>query len=223
MTKRAKTVEQHQIPKLARFAGLTSNIPESAVLRVCLSYYAGMRSKEIADTRVSDMTNSAGVPADRIQISSAKSNRIRTIPMHPLIKTALLQFMRAYPHEEFVSIARKGKHGTIRKMNSVSCRQWFKWLYKKAGLVGCSSHSGRRTFATELAQSCGRKGGSLRDVQDLLGHARLNTTQVYLECSGTAQDLVSSLGGGEAAPMLGILERTELMASMKRLFSGDAL
>jgi integrase len=55
------------------------------------------------------------------------------------------------------------------------------------GWEGYSSHSGRRTFATNAARKATTVGGSLRHVQDLLGHASLNTTQRYLEPSSDAK------------------------------------
>jgi integrase len=48
---------------------------------------------------------------------------------------------------------------------------WFHRLYNRLGLKGASSHSGRRTFVTELAKTIVAHGGSLRDVQQLAGHA----------------------------------------------------
>jgi integrase/recombinase XerC len=50
---------------------------------------------------------------------------------------------------------------------------WFYRLYNRLGLKGASSHSGRRTFVTELAKTIVAHGGSLRDVQQLAGHASL--------------------------------------------------
>jgi integrase/recombinase XerD len=46
----------------------------------------------------------------------------------------------------------------------------FQRWYRHLGFVGCSSHSGRRTFITNAARKISTVGGSLRDVQVLAGH-----------------------------------------------------
>ena len=58
----------------------------------------------------------------------------------------------------------------------------FSAWYDDMGLMGSSSHSGRRTFITNAARnisSVGRR--SLRDVQALAGHSSLAVTQRYIE------------------------------------------
>jgi integrase/recombinase XerD len=52
-------------------------------------------------------------------------------------------------------------------------------LYKDAGIKGGSSHSGRRSFASNLLA----KGHDLETVQQLLGHAELDHILPYLEVS----------------------------------------
>ncbi|WP_431825693.1 tyrosine-type recombinase/integrase [Burkholderia sp. F1] len=53
-------------------------------------------------------------------------------------------------------------------------------LYRAAGLrAGCSSHSGRRTFASRLVA----QGHSLDTVQILLGHSHLDHVSPYLDVS----------------------------------------
>ena len=56
-------------------------------------------------------------------------------------------------------------------------QKWFKSLYDKAGIIGASSHSGRRTFITRLIE----QGGDIKAVSRLAGHASIVTTAIYVE------------------------------------------
>ncbi|WP_407636036.1 tyrosine-type recombinase/integrase [Paramagnetospirillum magneticum] len=64
---------------------------------------------------------------------------------------------------------------------------WFSRLYDRLGFLGCSSHSGRRTFVTNAARKVGQAGGSLRDVQQLAGHRSLAMTARYIESDSDSQ------------------------------------
>lgn len=55
--------------------------------------------------------------------------------------------------------------------------QLFRDLYHKGGMIGASSHSGRRSYATRLVES----GVSIEDVSKLLGHSHLDFTRIYVE------------------------------------------
>jgi integrase/recombinase XerD len=54
--------------------------------------------------------------------------------------------------------------------------QHFYWLYRKAGITGASSHSGRKTFLTNLAN----QGVSVFVLASLAGHRSIATTQRYI-------------------------------------------
>ncbi|MFZ4110857.1 MAG: tyrosine-type recombinase/integrase [Polymorphobacter sp.] len=69
----------------------------------------------------------------------------------------------------------------------------FQRWYRDLGLIGCSSHSGRRTFITNAARKISTVGGSLRDVQHLAGHSSLQTTQRYIEGDSEARKRVVDL------------------------------
>ena len=69
----------------------------------------------------------------------------------------------------------------------------FQSWYRKLGLLGCSSHSGRRTFITETSKKISLVGGSLRDIQMMVGHSSLQTTQKYIESDSESQRKVVNL------------------------------
>ncbi len=50
-------------------------------------------------------------------------------------------------------------------------------IYRRAGLDGATSHSGRRSFITTLAS----KGVGVRVLASLAGHRSIATTQAYID------------------------------------------
>jgi integrase len=76
-------------------------------------------------------------------------------------------------------------------MSPTAVQVWFHRHYAALGFVG--GHSGRRTFVTKLAKKIVEAGGSLRDVQELAGHASLTTTQRYIQGSDDAKRRVMGL------------------------------
>ena len=83
------------------------------------------------------------------------------------------------------------------KFSANAVAVFFQRLYSKLGFIGCSSHSGRRTFITMCAKKISLAGGSLRDVMQLSGHRHLQTTQRYIDQDADAQrNVVATLYSG---------------------------
>jgi integrase/recombinase XerD len=62
-------------------------------------------------------------------------------------------------------------------MTPSSMARFLKVLYRDAGIPGASSHSGRRTLITGLAE----RGIDLKAIAQIAGHASVKTTAVYVE------------------------------------------
>ena len=54
-------------------------------------------------------------------------------------------------------------------------------------------HGGRRTFITETSKKISLVDGSLRDIQMMVGHSSLQTTQRYIESDSDSQRKVVDL------------------------------
>lgn len=151
---------------------------------ILLSVKAGMRAGEIAKLEWPMVLTPNGKVSDTICVEDriAKKKSGRRIPMHPDIHRALVKLYNQSVDDGPVIQSNRGGH-----MNANSIVNWFATLYREAGLDGCSSHSGRRTFVTQAAKMTHKAGGSLRDVQLLAGHQSIETTQRYIDGDTVAQ------------------------------------
>lgn len=157
---------------------------------ILLSVKAGLRAAEIASLEWSMVLGADGELSDVLAIEDriAKKRSGRRIPIHHDLRRVLIRLRRKSEGQGPVIVSRRGSH-----MNANSIVNWFATLYRDLELVGCSSHSGRRTFVTRAARLAHRAGGSLRDVQLLAGHRSIETTQQYIDGDSHAQRRLISL------------------------------
>jgi integrase len=182
--KQAKTLSRQQVLAALRHVR-HSRYPERDRVMILLSVKAGLRAGEIAKLTWSMLLTADGHIADRIELhdSAAKKRSGRTIPLHPELRRGLQQLRRQTGASGAVIRSERASAG----MRPGSVVNWFRRLYRDIGLVGCSSHSGRRTFVTNAARLVFKAGGSLRDVQQLAGHRSIDQTQAYIDASARAK------------------------------------
>jgi integrase len=174
--KQAKILLQHHASVLLNYASSRRH-PEIARVIVLLSLKAGMRAGEIANLTWDMIITPSGDINSTIELrdSAAKMRSGRLIPVHPELHDALSALSAL---DRFGPVIRSERGGPMRATSIVA---WFARAYAKTGLEGCSSHSGRRTFITQAARKIHLAGGSLRDVQLLVGHRSLQTTERYID------------------------------------------
>lgn len=212
--KRAKTLDDGQLDNLLSYIDANSVLPERDRLIVLLSFKAGLRVAEIVKIDLSAMTDANGRIAKTLHIFSnvGKKLRERDVPINPLLHKAITAFRKRFPGATYVAISsqpfrylltagpEKNKNVVKRegpelykRMTVTALTNYYWRLLHDAGFEGTSSHSGRRTFGTKLARAANQHHCSIRDVQRLMGHARLDTTENYIEVSDEVTDLVAAI------------------------------
>lgn len=137
-----------------------------------LVYSAGLRVGEVVRLKPED------IDSDRmmIHIRGGKGKKDRYTVLSEVVLEGLRGYWRAYRPEKWLFEGQeKGKPYTVRSAERV-----FEKAVKKAGISKCVSiHSLRHAFATHLLE----QGTDIRFIQELLGHSRVRTTEIYLHVS----------------------------------------
>ena len=142
-----------------------------------VSYYAGLRSKEIAALTINNVYDEQGNVRDDFVLSKSqtKGSKSRTVWINAKLRRQLELYRKHITCKAAHQPLFQSQKGGAFSANTMS--QLFLNIYHSAGFVGASSHSGRRTFITELAS----KGVSVRVLAELAGHNQLQTTQRYID------------------------------------------
>jgi len=194
--KQAKTLNKSQIEMLRGILRPKRNGLRDETIFL-LSAKSGLRAKEISLLSWKMVLKSDGTIDDYINLpnSSSKGRSGRIIPLHKNIKQNLEMMLekqkKMYGFDQNKSFIIR----TERSLSTTSqaiVNMFYNW-YRKFGLLGCSSHSGRRTFITETSKKISLVGGSLRDIQMMVGHSSLQTTQRYIEADSQSQRKVIDL------------------------------
>lgn len=173
----AKTLTQNEIDQVLRFIATNSRYSTRNRTMVLMSFYSGMRVGEIASLRVCDIQNEDGTLKNEIRLSAAqtKGNVGRVVFVNEKLRTELAAYLKSFKPKSMTQPLFYTEKSSGFTANTLT--QWFFWLYRKAGISSASSHSGRRTFITNLAN----KGVGVRVLASLAGHKSINTTMVYID------------------------------------------
>lgn len=194
--KQAKTLTKGQVDSLTAFL-LTRRHGLRDQTVFLLSVRAGLRAKEIANLKWSMIITPEGEVGDEIHLTNtaSKGRSGRVIPLNKQLRENLEQMLAAarqdrrfHPAMSYVVTTERSAHTSPQAVVNM-----FKRWYEDIGLLGCSSHSGRRTFITNAARKISTVGGSLRDVQMLAGHSSLAVTQRYIEGDNEARRKIVDL------------------------------
>jgi integrase/recombinase XerC len=146
-----------------------------------LLYGTGVRVSELTNLDLGDVDF-----REKLVRVTGKRRKQRIVPFGDPALHALLNYLtvrnvflqNAPPDERDSQAVFLNYQGTRITTRSVG-RMVDKYIVQCAGIHNISPHALRHSFATHLLDS----GADLRDIQELLGHARLSTTQIYTHVS----------------------------------------
>jgi integrase/recombinase XerD len=122
-------------------------------------YATGLRISEALNTKITDIEDGW------VKVEMAKGEKQRIVPIADVALNALKEYLHKRPcNSEYIFVNKNCK-----KLSRVSA------FYITKKYLNVSPHVLRHSFATALVLG----GADLRVVQELLGHASLNTTQIY--------------------------------------------
>lgn len=137
-------------------------------LLIALCYGCGLRCAEVRNLCLADLDTERGM----VHVRQGKGNKDRCLPMGAMLQRGIRTYIKAEKPAEFLF------EGNSCQVYSQRGAQWaITQAVKKAGILKeVTLHTLRHTYATHLLE----QGVNIVAIKELLGHAHINTTMVYL-------------------------------------------
>ena len=136
-----------------------------------------MRACEVAGLFVEDVLQADGAAKAEISLKATqtKGSRPRRVYVSKLLQKEIITYAAESHLVDDRSLFISQKTG--RRFTAHGVVLLLKGIYTEANVFGASSHSGRRTFLTRLAE----RGISPFVMKELAGHRNIATTQRYVD------------------------------------------
>jgi integrase/recombinase XerD len=180
MSKQAKTLSNDEIRKVLDYVATRKHSERNRAM-IYTIFNTGMRVNEVANLRYKDVVDDEGAIRREIRLSAedTKTKEARVVFVNDKLHKELTRYAKSYKP---VNTNLKFFYSQKRASDGYSpntLAQFFHYLFNRAGIAGASSHSGRRSFITNLAN----KGVGVRVIMGLSGHRALSSVQCYIDCN----------------------------------------
>lgn len=144
----------------------------------CLGYYAGLRVGTIAKLQLDDVIDHDGKVKQVVELPGEimKGGKQSVAYFtHPRLISAISNYITNSRKTKKVGnllVTRKNTSYTAKSLSALIEKK-----FKDFGFDGCSMHSFRRSFASQVIN----KGGDITLLRSLMNHASITTTAIYVE------------------------------------------
>ena len=168
----ARVLSAREITVLLNAADIDQKIGLRDRAMMEMFYSTGMRTNELLELRLEDVD----FAENTVRIWQGKGNRERVVPLGEIAKGYAQEYVRGYRS----NVAVQGNYFFLslrgRRLSHNQVSRMFRKYRRRTGVKGkTGAHRLRHACATHMLH----KGAPLRCIQELLGHASLDTTQIY--------------------------------------------
>lgn len=177
-----KTISEEQFNKIIKNISTRYNTGRRNVAMLDIMYRAALRVAEVCSLTPADVNLETGM----LLVQDGKGGKDRQVPIGSELMESLSKWASVRPDSVYFFCTHKGGQVStryIRAMLERESKQAGVLLQDKDTKKPVNPHALRHSAATNWLNN----GLSIRDVQELLGHESLNTTQKYLHV--TMKDL----------------------------------
>jgi len=172
----AATLTQQQLQRVLDYTRTRRHYKRNRVI-ILLTHYAMLRVGEVAALRYCDVVDADGeIKAETtLSASQTKGNKARKVWFAEKIRVELAAYVAAHKPKQLTQplfYTQRSEGFTANTLTHI-----VNGIYKNAGISGATSHSGRRTGLTNLAE----RGVGVRVLMALAGHSNMATTQRYID------------------------------------------
>jgi len=167
-----RTIVPLSVDQVSRFWSSFRTSRDLAI--VSLMLFEGLRSQEVLDLNRDDLL----LPEAQIRVRG-KGSKIRFLPLAPEAAQLLdhyLRLERPDPSAAALFVSLKGR-ARGAPMTPAGLRSLFRYHRQTTGVRLANPHRFRHTFASDMV----RAGVSLPALMQLMGHAHIQTTLVYVQ------------------------------------------
>ena len=175
--KQARTLTDKEFRR-ALAAAAQHKLSQRDILILHMSFGCGLRACELAALNVSDVRDSSGRAVAEFQLKphQTKGRSYGRVFVSSAVQRNIQQYLDNYakhqkPEQPLFPSQRRGGRLSANTMTQLLCR-----TFTEAGLTAATSHSGRRTFITNLAN----RAISIKVISTLARHSDVSVTSRYI-------------------------------------------
>lgn len=179
----AAVINQEEFRRMIKILSVMKNSKRNLLLML-FSYGTGMRAIEISALKINDILDERGNIMEEVTLRTTKGNKPRPIYLNNTrLKEAIMDYIEERKSSQNKFIFNYSQPLFVSKLglgfSAKGMQKLFQYLYRKCGMKGASSHSGRRTFLTRLSEA----GVDIKTMQKLAGHSSPTMTLQYIEAN----------------------------------------